>query len=346
MKVAVVGGGVIGLSVAYELAAAGLKITLCSPQPLDDITSFVAAAFWRPFWIGAYDRDLAVKTLQRLQTLATLNTPGVAPQRFDEWLTADAIDEATRPDSQTHWWRDLPGVDIEYLPQSPPKTFFMDGELIELPMLVRFNTVVARMPDYLKWLQSQVLQTDHVTLQTSWIESIDSLIGSYDYIVNCTGWGAKQLIRDDPETASMPLLAGHVVTVDCPAITHGMLFHGKPFEGRSIYIVPRSGSRSDVLCGGTAIVTEPLPNVRASLTHLQAEHPRKIMERVYAAVPELQSAPVLSQGTGLRPMRSALRLEWDAKHRQLMHCYGHGGSGLTLSWGSAERVATLLKSAN
>ncbi len=126
--------------------------------------------------------------------------------------------------------------------------------------------------------------------------------------MNCTGWGAKHLVKDDPETATMPLLAGHVVLMDCPAVQHGMLFHGKPFEGRSIYIVPRSGSTNDVLCGGTALLTEPLPDMRQSLKHLQADHHDQILARVIATTPALGAAKELSRGTGLRPVRSSLRL--------------------------------------
>ncbi len=102
MKIAVIGGGVIGLSVANVLTETGNQVTLFSPQPIAEITSSVAAAFWRPFWIGRYDRELAIQTLARLFQLADAGVPGVNVQRFEEWLTADAVDEATRPESETH----------------------------------------------------------------------------------------------------------------------------------------------------------------------------------------------------------------------------------------------------
>ncbi len=247
-------------------------------------------------------------------------------------------------------WKSLAGIEIEYLAQDVPKRIWLDQEAIELTMQVRFNTVVARMPDYLQWLRDQALATGRLEIKEQWIESLDELLqGSqkgerpdFDRIVNCSGWGAKHLVKDDPETAAMPLLAGHVVVMDCPAIKHGTLFHGKAFEGRSIYIVPRSGSTNDVLCGGTAMLTEPLPDARQSLQHLQADHHDKILARVIATTPALGSAKQLSRGTGLRPMRSSLRLEWDHQRPNMLHCYGHGGSGLTLSWGSAHRVAKML----
>jgi D-amino-acid oxidase len=46
----------------------------------------------------------------------------------------------------------------------------------------------------------------------------------------------------------------------------------------------------------------------------------------------------------LRPARSEVRLEPDALDdgRPLVHNYGHGGSGFTLSWGCADEVARLV----
>lgn len=53
---------------------------------------------------------------------------------------------------------------------------------------------------------------------------------------------------------------------------------------------------------------------------------------------------------GLRPGRDVLRLEreWiispkDSKKVLVVHNYGHGGRGFTLSWGSAIKVVHLLQ---
>ncbi len=176
MKIAVIGGGVIGLSVANVLAAADHRVTLFSPQPLSEITSSVAAAFWRPFWIGRYDRELAKQTLTQLFQLADAGVPGVHVQQFEEWLTADAVDEAVNPESETHWWRSLDGIEIEYVPQDVPKRICLDQEPIHLTMQVRFNTVVARMPDYLQWLRDQAFATGRLEIKEQWVESLDELL--------------------------------------------------------------------------------------------------------------------------------------------------------------------------
>ena len=53
---------------------------------------------------------------------------------------------------------------------------------------------------------------------------------------------------------------------------------------------------------------------------------------------------ILKQVSGWRPARSEVRLEREqiAPDRVLLHNYGHGGAGVTLSWGCAEDVLALL----
>jgi D-amino-acid oxidase len=47
---------------------------------------------------------------------------------------------------------------------------------------------------------------------------------------------------------------------------------------------------------------------------------------------------VLRHKVGLRPVRPAVRVE---REGDVVHCYGHGGAGVTLSWGSADEVVAL-----
>src|SRR5439155_13946509 len=96
-----------------------------------------------------------------------------------------------------------------------------------------------------------------------------------------------------------------------------------------VYVVPRE--RDDVL-GGTAQegVEDPTPDAATT---------EAIRARCAALVPAVRDAPVLSVAVGLRPVRPAVRLEAEGR---VVHCYGHGGAGVTLAWGCAGEVAALL----
>ena len=60
-------------------------------------------------------------------------------------------------------------------------------------------------------------------------------------------------------------------------------------------------------------------------------------------LPALREARVLRHKVGLRPVRPSVRVE---RVGRLVHCYGHGGAGVTMSWGTADEVAGMLGSAH
>jgi D-amino-acid oxidase len=93
----------------------------------------------------------------------------------------------------------------------------------------------------------------------------------------------------------------------------------------------------DIILGGTAIDGEE------SIAEDEAETPA-ILHRCAALAPEfasLKPEDILEVKVGLRPVRPAVRLEVEAPTpgRWLVSNYGHGGAGITLSWGCAAEVA-------
>ena len=62
--------------------------------------------------------------------------------------------------------------------------------------------------------------------------------------------------------------------------------------------------------------------------------------------PEAKGAKFLADWVGLRPGREAVRLEREKKkdgYGELIHNYGHGGSGITIFWGCARDVSGLVR---
>jgi D-amino-acid oxidase len=58
-------------------------------------------------------------------------------------------------------------------------------------------------------------------------------------------------------------------------------------------------------------------------------------------VPALSGAEVLGDRVGLRPCRrGGPRVE---REGSVVHAYGHGGAGMTLSWGCAAEITRLVQ---
>ncbi len=95
------------------------------------------------------------------------------------------------------------------------------------------------------------------------------------------------------------------------------------------YVIPRS---RDIVLGGTDAEGDwsrtPSPDTADA-----------ILARAAALVPEVRRARVLRHKVGLRPARPVVRVERDGG---VVHCYGHGGAGVTLSWGVADEVVALV----
>lgn len=344
-RIAVVGGGVIGYTTAIRLAERGHSVTVHSGQEPLETTSATAAAYWAPYWIGEYDQRWASDTLRVLQQLAIEPGTGVAITPAEEWLDAQGAEELDEELEHAYWWRHLPGIHWSRGPVSEPRSMTLPGmtEAIQFVERVRFETPVARMPDYLAYLRRRFTDLPGSEVRSVWIDSLGGLLDDFDLVVNCTGWQAKHSVqeeRDDPD--SMRLLAGHVIRMaripNQPLVT----LHRGPFRNTPLYMVPRSGSEEDMICGGTAILTEPAPPERAALQASDASIYDQILARCVAFEPRLAEQQPLQQLMGLRPVRKAVRLERDQREPRIIHHYGHGGSGLTLSWGSADAVARIV----
>ena len=68
-----------------------------------------------------------------------------------------------------------------------------------------------------------------------------------------------------------------------------------------------------------------------------------ILERCAEYFPAVAGRRVVSRGVALRPRRATVRIEETAfEATRVLTAYGHGGAGVTLSWGTAEQILRLL----
>jgi D-amino-acid oxidase len=309
MRVSVVGAGVSGLTCALRLSEAGHAVEVITRDDPLTTTSSVAAAVWYPLRGEVDDRVkrwLPV-SFDRFVELARF------PERTGVALRA-GIELFREPRDDT-WWRDvLPNfrhARSDELPDGYADGFVADG------------VPVIEMPVYLSFLVSWLAERGVVVARRE-VGSLDEVEGNV--VVNCTGLGARALCADDLTTP----VRGQVVRVRQFSLERYVLDEHGP-DGIT-YVYPRA---HDVVCGGTREAgswnVEPDPATA-----------RAILERCARLEPRIAQAEVLTHGVGLRPGRSSVRLEAEGR---VIHDYGHGGSGVTLSWGCAADVVALVEEA-
>jgi D-amino-acid oxidase len=307
LRVTVVGGGVVGLTCALELARAGARVTLMTADPVDRTTSAIAAALWFPYRAAPADAVLrwAATSLDVFAALAADAATGVALR------PGTVVHRTAEPDL---WW--TPAV-----PDHRPAT---RAELPDgAPSGTRCVLPVIDMHRYLPWLV-EACGSAGVAVVPAVVERLTDVPG--DVVVLAAGLRSGPLMDDD---TGVPV-QGQVARLEDPGLTGWVLDEDNP--AGLTYVVPRG---DDVVVGGTAVVgatgVEPDPAVEAA-----------VLERAYALVPALRSAPVLSRAVGLRPGRPTVRLDRTVlDDRPVISCYGHGGAGVTLSWGCARDVVSL-----
>ena len=76
---------------------------------------------------------------------------------------------------------------------------------------------------------------------------------------------------------------------------------------------------------------------------IREEDNEAILSKVEALWPDLDRSRIVGGTVGLRPSRTEVRLEFEkVGGRTVIHNYGHGGAGVTLSWGCAEEVVEIV----
>jgi D-amino-acid oxidase len=189
----------------------------------------------------------------------------------------------------------------------------------------RFAAPVADMSVHLPWLVRRLEELGGA-LRIAALGALDEALERAPVVVDCAGLGARELDGD----ALLVPVRGQVVYVEQAGIDEWLLDQAD--ARRLVYVVPRE---RDVVLGGTA--EEGAEDATADPAVAAA-----IRERCAAALPALAGARVLGTAVGLRPARAEVRLEAERRGGgTVVHCYGHGGAGVTLAWGCAEDVVRL-----
>ena len=315
----VIGAGVAGLTTAVCLAEAGLAVAIQAGRPPQQTTSAVAGAIWGPHLVEDSDRVTrwCAETLEVLTALASGPSTGIRLVSGTE--AARAV--SPRPD----WAAPLAGLrpcDPADLPAG-----FTSGW--------RYTAPVVSMPVYLDYLAGRLRRAGG-QITAAPLGSLAQAVrqSPAPVIVNCTGAGARDFVPDP----SVSPVRGQVVIAENPGLTEFFIGAGDGAH-ELIYLFPHAGR---VVLGGTEIEGDWSLDPRPATAE-------RILADCAAVDPRLRSARILEHRVGLRPVRPRVRLEAETVPlgeggRRVVHNYGHGGGGVTLSWGCAREAVRLVTS--
>lgn len=318
-RLAIVGAGVSGLTCGVILAEHGFHTAIFAKEAGQQTTSGAAAAIWFPYDAQPAEKVIpwALETYHVLLDLTRIRGSGVS---MIELLQFSRTKEIQIPD-----WAIPLGASL--IPASPPlrssevetslalvSSAFKSGFSLRVPLT---DTTI-----YLDYLAARFLKAGGEISANVGFDRLEDVDLNFDLLINCAGIGARELVQDpdlEPHRGQVAIVP-RVEALSCAIVCD---------DAPLMYAIPRT---NDCVFGGTNDVSNDLA-VDPSMTHQIIAECRRALN--------IETQRVLAERVGLRPFRRpGVRLEREKLRdgRIVIHNYGHGGSGFTLSCGCADKV--------
>ncbi|XP_044728599.1 D-amino-acid oxidase-like [Chrysoperla carnea] len=334
--IVVVGGGIVGITTAINLQNKypNVKITIVTEKLSPYTTGDGSAGFWMPYLCGSTPiekvLDWSIPTLKLFHKLWRSELAEATGVSFVPVIYLFEKDDVTpKWIPYCHGSLDLSPDLLKKLGKEHGRSY-REGTF--------FTSFTCEPSKFLPYLLRQFFQNggkliySRVTSLSEVAEKYSDKTKKANVIVNCCGLGARTIVPDD----EVYPIRGQVARVHAP-----WQFHIICSEAN--YIIPNHNA---VILGGTAQKND-------YSTEVYEEDTKAIFDGCSELVPGLKNSSKLQEWVGLRPARDSVRLELDKTPSKyvtdnnqnliLIHNYGHGGSGVTLSWGCAINVTNLLE---
>lgn len=356
VSILVIGAGVSGLTTAICLREAGFNVVIVADRFAPDLTSIVAGALWEwpPAVCGSHG---APRSLERSKKwcMTTYNKFKKIHAEFGSEETGLYLKDAY------FYFKDI----LENRPTELRKMNELkdkvDGfqrglhivkETIDLSFKGGIKDAYKHMAPmtntdvYMKWLLQYVKDIGCEIIQekitVNVVQNEQELLRRFNAkaIVNCAGLGS---IATTGDTSMYPLRGALVrvknlgkVVRDAHCISHE---ESSSNEQDIVYIVPR---------GDDLVVLGGLTQQDQWGTDISVEVP--IIQQMYDGclefLQELRELPLDEKEpvrTGLRPLTEENVCVERVPNTHVFYNYGHGGSGVTLSWGCSQEIVQLVE---
>lgn len=323
MRIAVIGAGVIGLSSAIRLREAGFDVTIFAERQTPHVTSDRAGACFSAFRIAA---DARIERWTRASYVA-----------FKQFIDRNGASTGLRiararefffdASHGNPWWLKL--VERAEPLESCPSPYAA-GVCAWLPVM----NMQRYMPFLRDWFTGP-LQARIVSRHVAACEEL--LAEGFAGVVNCAGVGARAL-AGDPAVRAMRGQVLHVPNM--LGLQECLLDEGR--DGLVTYLFP---FEDYVVLGGVYELDQWEERTDDATLDAIVERCRTLLSLTGDPRAAQLGATRLRALAGLRPARvvgptfEAVRLEAEHTNRGwIVHNYGHGRVGVSLSWGCAEDV--------
>jgi len=320
-QVAIIGAGVSGLTCGVLLAERKYRTTILAKEIGQQTTSGAAAALWFPYDAEPAEKVIpwALDTYKTLVDLTRDDYPGVSIIELRQFLRTGEVQipDWAIPLGARSLSSSVMSSEVE-TPLTVNSSGFKSGYAITVPLM---DTTI-----YLDYLADRFVAAGGSIVANVHFEKLEDVDRKFDLVINCAGIGARELVHDldlEPHRGQVAIVP-RIEALSCAVVCD---------DAPLMYAIPR---RNDCVFGGTNDLSSDLAADPTTTDRILSECSRML---------KIEKPNVLVERVGLRPFRkSGVRLQRDRLRdgRTVIHNYGHGGSGFTLSWGCAREVVDFL----
>jgi D-amino-acid oxidase len=328
-RVAIVGAGASGLTCGVVFAEHSYHTAIFAKETGQQTTSGAAAAIWFPYDAEPAEKVIpwALATYETLMDLSQELRSGVSiieARQFSrtgeiqipEW--AIPLGAHPLPCSVSAHPYCVMSSEVE-TSLDEISSSFKSGYSMRVPLM---DTTI-----YLDYLVNRFVAADGSITADAHFQKLEDVDQQFDLLINCAGIGARELVHDadlEPHRGQVAIVP-RIESLSCAIVCD---------DPPLMYAIPRT---NDCLFGGTNDLSSELAPDLATTDQIVTECSRVL---------NIEKSKIIAERVGLRPFRkSGVRLERDRLRdgRIVIHNYGHGGSGFTLSWGCARQVLDIAR---